>query len=709
MQYFASDAYRGDASQDMPFLLRWSAACKDEAVCLDPSCAEVVQDASVCPFDDLLAWTDLAVLLALCVGMIIKSWHQAKQVEQLDESEQTAQDYSIVVHDPSPDCTDPKKYEEFFRERFGPVRFVTVARRNGRLIKALALRRHCRDRAQNLSEQSKAHQERVGAPWWQRPLQLLGFHRDARYWTAYGDQLSEQIDELLREETVHEPCKIFVSFETEESQRECLQAMTDGLLNVVLDEDVTSCVTGHQVGDEYLWTNSDGSKNRLFVEEAPEANDVIWANLEVSLHERLLDLVVGFGLCAALLIGVFFSILALSRNEESFSVGLFISGANSFLPIFLKAINEQERHLTEGSKQSSLLLKLVVSRWMTTALIQNIITPVADTVAPDTVARIRDILIADALASPVIRLLDAPGRFERLILSQFASTQNEMDAHFAGSQWSLAERYTDMTKSIFVAMFYMTVFPMGVWITSLAMVSNFWVDKYCILRVWAPKPALGGRITQLNRTYIALALFVHFMTALHTYAAWPFDGFQATETPIEVDAADDTNREVTYRRVDIPDHKTSAKWFLLSDEDFMTEEQREVVDVFNVMTLLFFILFLIIYFGDEAVLSVKALLRGNYKPVGQSQGIPHSTLKGDQAIDAYTPVVDVEGYKYPLLVCELSFPPDHLPFTVPEGDLEELSLWADVCDPQRPRGSARHKDCFSVVAHFDLPPQVTQV
>jgi hypothetical protein len=39
--------------------------------------------------------------------------------------------------------------------------------------------------------------------------------------------------------------------------------------------------------------------------------------------------------------------------------------------------------------------------------------------------------------------------------------QEKMNYYYRGSSWHLGERYTDMIKTLFLAMFYMTLLPSG--------------------------------------------------------------------------------------------------------------------------------------------------------------------------------------------------------------------------------------------------------
>ena len=50
--------------------------------------------------------------------------------------------------------------------------------------------------------------------------------------------------------------------------------------------------------------------------------------------------------------------------------------------------------------------------------------------------------------------------------------------------WNLAERYTDIIKTLFVGIFYSPIIPTALIITSLAMITAYVCDKYSAV----PKP-----------------------------------------------------------------------------------------------------------------------------------------------------------------------------------------------------------------------------
>ena len=51
------------------------------------------------------------------------------------------------------------------------------------------------------------------------------------------------------------------------------------------------------------------------------------------------------------------------------------------------------------------------------------------------------------------------GWIDHYILAPFARTQEKMNRLFLGTEWSLAERYSDMSKSIFIALSFAAIYP----------------------------------------------------------------------------------------------------------------------------------------------------------------------------------------------------------------------------------------------------------
>ena len=66
-----------------------------------------------------------------------------------------------------------------------------------------------------------------------------------------------------------------------------------------------------------------------------------------------------------------------------------------------------------------------------------------------------------------------------------------MNSYFRPAPWTLAERYSELTKSLFMALFYSALLPSGLLIAAIGFTLTFWADKYCLLRIWEKPPQHG--------------------------------------------------------------------------------------------------------------------------------------------------------------------------------------------------------------------------
>ena len=83
-----------------------------------------------------------ATLILMILGIIILNIYMKKSEVAFDEDEQTAQDYSVVIHNPPGDATDPDEWRKFFLDAFDArVTACTIAVDNDLLVRALVERR----------------------------------------------------------------------------------------------------------------------------------------------------------------------------------------------------------------------------------------------------------------------------------------------------------------------------------------------------------------------------------------------------------------------------------------------------------------------------------------------------------------------------------------------------------------------------------------
>ena len=192
-----------------------------------------------------------------------------------------------------------------------------------------------------------------------------------------------------------------------------------------------------------------------------------------------------------------------------------------------RVINMLEAHEREGQWESSLYGKITAITLMSSTLLTAFVSPFVNTLDNQKrsfIPSMYAIFLADLWISPAIQLFDIPGFLKRHILGPRAPDQRRMNAMFQGTEYQLSARYTDMTKVLFMTFYTAFIFPAGWLIASLTLTVHYWVDKFCLLRIWAPSALIDNSIARMSRRYFfssALAVFAVMMT--FNFASFPFD------------------------------------------------------------------------------------------------------------------------------------------------------------------------------------------
>lgn len=690
--YFASDDYSKGGQSGISGILKGSAICQSrQVVCIGVDGTNTCNDFDLrndCPLDIGLAIADFIMVLFLFGFLSVLGISQDKLAESMDESEQTAQDYSIIVNDPDEDATNPDEWRDFFSV-YGHVTYVTVCKNDGPLILALAKKRQILKQIQyeglkhisvedlqsssvdrlSTIEQGNDSDKLINEPElepWKVQLQPIGLFRDLRYWFQQLDKIKAEIEEIKPE--TGKAVKVFVTFEQEEGQRKCLEALTEGLIPAITEMST-------KITDDKKFRG----ENVLHVEEAAEPTDVFYQFLHVDLFTQLKEQLVTYSL-SFILIGLMALIIVLLAESSPGAAAIFISLSNAIVPILLKIFTSFERHHNATSYQRSLLMKLVIARWMNTAIIIFLTTPHDETLSETNMEQIMSILIADAFTTPVLRFIDINTKLQQLFLAPLARTQDKMNTYFMGTNWFLAERYTDMTKTAFVSLVFAAILPQGLFVSVIAFLMCFWVDKFCLLRTWKTPPKVDDRLTKASRGHLALSFWFHILFTMTFWAGHPYDNLCNTGNQ-------DVGGNDIYKKCD---NSQSGRFLFTPPREWMSDDQKVMVLWYSILSVIMLSILMTIYFGKEFVFSIIKLFRGDYKPVGESQHIPYSTVN---EIQAYVPQVILPKFTFPLLATDLTqldteqiswngdWEANNLnsPSDLPGTSLEERNNWFSIC------------------------------
>jgi hypothetical protein len=118
--------------------------------------------------------------------------------------------------------------------------------------------------------------------------------------------------------------------------------------------------------------------------------------------------------------------------------------------------------------------------------------PQEDRLTQEYIGQVSKILWADAFTTPILALIDIPGKLNHYVFAPRANNQMKMNQYFVGSAWFLCERYAALVKTVFVTLFFSSLLPQGYFIAAAGQFVTYWVSLMLPYSVASLALALKG-------------------------------------------------------------------------------------------------------------------------------------------------------------------------------------------------------------------------
>jgi Ca2+-binding EF-hand superfamily protein len=676
--YYSSSDYSPFTQGAVNWKMRGSAVCTDQReVTVIGGTNSTLQG---CPLSLQQGIMDIgSTILFYIMVTIFSHWQDAKR-EKMDIAVQTAQDYSICIHDPDHDALDPDEWRAFFGQ-WGDVAVVTIAINNGRLLETVANRLEIKKQIEMHEREHQTHQKFLrcikGMP---KPLRLLanrlGFGRDIAFWGAELFKNEATLLSLLHGQ--YQACKVFVSFATETGQRDCLTDLCTGTLNAMMDTAPTWCAGLFKPVPK---CNKFRGTNVLEVSESAEPHDVIWENIgRVSGMRKFIQQVIVSFYCI-MLVGVF--TLGSQVVHESYGIvaaSVFIEVVNMFLPEMVFPVMETyEKHEHHSSQQQSVMIKLILTQLANISSVIYFATPFKETIRQERMYQIQSILWVHATLVPLLELIEIRRVFGEVVLSRYATTQRKMNSYFDGERIGYAQKYAELVITVFVSLVWSALLPTAVLFGTAALFMKYWVEKRALLRgLWQRVPHVDDGMASTARSFITAIVVLHLSATNLFYAGWPFDDVCVMGNG-------------TYFTCNKKPEVWNTQFFWPEITDWMPETQALIVLIYRVVTVSG-VVYIVIEGLGRAIVSI---LRGTYEAVGKAMLDNFREVPGMQA---YVPLCqDKSAGTTPMLACDMGRIDSKYFHWVGDYKCDNLFVEVDALNQLDPDDL---RDCFSRCRQF---------
>lgn len=647
----------------------------------------------------------LATIAVLILGFFAINIYLDRAEVNFDEDEQTAQDYSIKIKNPPSDASDAAEWERYFRKKFGVlVTVCTIVMDNDLLVKKLVARRETLQKIKSKVGPALSleldHLIKVSSEIEAKRSSLAsGFakiFKGVPELVEYVKVLDDEIRELAAlDRTV---TTVIITFETEAAQRKVLSIMK----------------TADGFDRKYCFRDD----SFLDVDEPPEPSGIRWTDLNESDTTFFVRLIIPSLLTVGLIVACAFLVKQI-RSYGPIYAAVTISLLNTLFPMVAKSMTNTEIHRSHGSKQTSLYVKICLFRWVNTAIVTTLITPFTSTLMEGEdhlLAGVYAIFFSEIVTITALQLLDIGGNINRHIFAPRAKTQEDINQCMSGSVVELAERYTNMTKILFLALWYSSIYPAALFLCSFALVVNFYADRFSLMRSWAPAPKISHVISRINRIYfIPATIGIMAIISSYTLAQFGFDNLCATDTisqsylgtwlipSVDGKKVESVTIDEAYQSYKFCDQNMlqrsspafpSLSSFQPFDMKWMTDGQARISDVYGWISVGILGVLAVHY-----IISLYAGFKNTYKPRGKDKDIPFT---GNE-IEAYIPQVKSPEIPYPLVACPVDLIPEDLfEWENPDHGYKyyDLTLDAEAIMAGDKKGRSVSNTAFSIVVHW---------
>lgn len=218
---------------------------------------------------------------------------------------------------------------------------------------------------------------------------------------------------------------------------------------------------------------------------------------------------------------------------------------NIIIRMVMARISKLERHTTVTQHERSLMLKILATQFITTALVVLVLNAASFSDDEGSVSKLRSevfeagdfqdftrlwycvvgqaIILTMALNVVSVQIFPIflgyiVSPLVKLYYSLFAITQMQLNKAFSGLDFRITIRYAMLVNTIWVTMLYSASMPLVLVFAVLFFTCTYWFDKYAILRYYHRPPAYDMSFPELAVSLLPVALLGHTGFSFYAFA-----------------------------------------------------------------------------------------------------------------------------------------------------------------------------------------------
>jgi len=293
---------------------------------------------------------------------------------------------------------------------------------------------------------------------------------------------------------------------------------------------------------------------------------------------------------------------------------------------------------------------MTVFRWFNSAIALSVISTFIETISVEDgneylqqslMYKVYPVIVAELFCNPVIEILDVPENFRKHVLAPRTKDQAEMNACFTGGRFWLAERYTNANRVLFVALFFAAILPEALFLGSMALLAQYAVGKFSLLRLCGPTPDVGFHLARLSRNYfIPTVLITHVVMSAYWWSGYPYDSICENNNDNGEGGYSYCNQNMYGSNIFPP-----LPRFQPEDAKWMTESQATLTSLYGWTSVVVLLIAAYTFLRYKVIPWIRSLYESTYVPDGMDQGIDFTKVTHLDEVHGYIPQVRRLGNK----------------------------------------------------------------
>ena len=321
---------------------------------------------------------------------------------------------------------------------------------------------------------------------------------------------------------------VFIIFNSMEEKDKFLKLHnTHFLINIIcnLKYYLFCCINKTKRRNFYL-------KKNIFIENAPEPEDIIYENLEFSWVQRFYKVLFIYIISFILIAISFFFIFYLnslqikkSQNESkenithkyiiSVCISLIIVIINSFFQKILIILTKIEKQISMTNFLLSYSIKLTILTFSSSAILPFLSSYYYNKQSNHEIllTNCLTMFLSNSFLIPITWTFNFEFFIKKLrkfiILKKNKHLpQKELNNLYELLDMKIASKYSYITTTLLISFFYLPIFPLGILISFIGFIFSFFLEKYNFINKYKKPIMLNNRIYEVYSNYFLIILFM---------------------------------------------------------------------------------------------------------------------------------------------------------------------------------------------------------